>query len=561
MKNLKYIIGILLLALISFSCEEENYELGDIVAPSNIEVSYTIQGQDTSDPELEYGDGTGYVDFVVTADNAISYKINYGDGTSEVVPTGEVTKRYSLPDANTYTVIVTAIGVTGTSSTMSLDITVYSSFSDVEVVEFLAGDNAGDSKTWYWAANQAAHIGLGPVEDDYGNGEFAWPAWWNAIGPWDEEKYCMYTNEFVFTRLDEDGTMTFEQSVGPAFVPGTYAAKIGIDGDVCHDETVVTSMFGVKNVSFAPSSSKAALEGSYNDEPYRGTEFTIADDGFMGWYVGASSYDIISVTDEELIVRIIENGNDYTWYQVFTSTKPVEGVIDADYEFETLVWSDEFDTDGAPNPDNWTYDLGDGGWGNGESQTYTSDADNVIVDGGYLKITAKSDGNGGYTSARLKSQGLQSFGYARVEVSAKLPSAQGTWPAIWMLGDSFSTVGWPHCGEMDIMEQTGADKDRVLGTVHWFDDGTNANASYGESTDITNASSEFHLYTIEYTESAIKIYLDDVQYYELTNNSSLPFNDPFFIILNIAMGGTLGGTIDSGFTEDTMEIDYVRVYQ
>lgn len=561
MKNLKYIIRIFLLAIVFTSCEEENYELGNIVAPSNIQVSYTIQGQDISNPELEYGDGTGYVDFKVTADNAISYKLTFGDGTSSVAPTGEITKRYSIPDANTYNVIVTAIGVAGTTSTTSLDITVYSSFSDIEVVEFLAGDNPGDSKTWYWAANQAGHVGLGPVEDDYGNGEFAWPAWWNTIGPWDEEKYCMYTNEFVFTRINEDGAMTFEQTVGPAFVPGTYAAKIGIDGDVCQDETVVTSMFGIKNVTFAPSSSKAALEGSYNEEPYRGTEFTIEDGGFMGWYVGASSYDIISVTDDTLIVRIIESGNDYAWYHVFTSTKPVEGEAVFESQYNNLVWADEFDAPGAPDSTNWTYDLGAGGWGNGEVQTYTDNSENVIVEEGVLKIIAKADGSGGYTSARVKSQGLQSFTYGRIETYAKLPSAQGTWPAIWLLGDSFSTIGWPRCGEIDIMEQTGWDKNNSLGTFHWFDTSTNANASYGESLEVGDVSSDFHLYTLEWSEEELIVLVDNVQVVNMSNNSDLPFNDSFFIILNIAMGGTLGGDIDPAFTEDTMEIDYIRVYQ
>ena len=227
----------------------------------------------------------------------------------------------------------------------------------------------------------------------------------------------------------------------------------------------------------------------------------------------------------------------------------------------TLIWSDEFNTDGAPDATNWTYDLGDGGWGNGEVQTYTNSADNVKVTDGSLVITAKADGSGGYTSARLKSQGLRKFTFGRIEVKAKLPAAQGTWPAIWMLGSNFSTVGWPTCGEIDIMEQTGANKDITLGTVHWYNTATNTNASAGENTAVANASSEFHLYTVEWSDTSIKMYLDDVPFYEFANNATLPFNADFFMILNIAMGGTLGGDIDSGFTEDTMEIDYVKVFQ
>ena len=227
----------------------------------------------------------------------------------------------------------------------------------------------------------------------------------------------------------------------------------------------------------------------------------------------------------------------------------------------TLIWSDEFNTDGAPDATNWTYDLGDGGWGNGEVQTYTNSAENAKVLDGSLIITAKADGSGGYTSARLKSQGLRKFTFGRIEVKAKLPAAQGTWPAIWMLGSNFSTVGWPTCGEIDIMEQTGANKDITLGTVHWYNTATNTNASAGENTAVANASSEFHLYTVEWSDTSIKMYLDDVPFYEFANNATLPFNADFFMILNIAMGGTLGGDIDSGFTEDTMEIDYVKVFQ
>lgn len=226
-----------------------------------------------------------------------------------------------------------------------------------------------------------------------------------------------------------------------------------------------------------------------------------------------------------------------------------------------LVWSDEFNSDGAPNSANWTYDLGAGGWGNNEVQTYTNESANVIVEGGFLKITAKSDGNGGYTSTRLKSQGLQSFKYGRVEVKAKLPTSQGTWPAIWMLGDNFSTVGWPHCGEIDIMEQTGWDKGTTLGTLHWWNTAGSSNASYGKTTTVENATTEFHIYALEWNENSLKIYVDDVEFFIMNNNADLPFNDKFFMILNVAMGGSLGGNIPSDFSESTMEIDYVRVYE
>ncbi|CDF79586.1 endo-13-beta-glucanase (GH16) [Formosa agariphila KMM 3901] len=556
MKNIKYYIGLFLsFAFLLTSCQEDDVSIGEIMAPTAVTISAEIVGVDTDNP---YGDGSGVVVFTATADNEITYQFDFGDGKTGVAPSGITEHRFTTTGINTYTVVVNAVGTGGVKSSTAMDVEVFSSFSDVEAENLMAGELVGDSRTWYWAANIPLHVGLGPIEDDYGNGEFAYEAWWNAIQPWDEEKYCMYTNEFVFTRTSEG--LTFEQTVGPAFVPGAYADELGIAGDTCYDETVATGMFGVKNVSFLPSTSKAALEGSYNDMPYRGTAFEISDGGFMGWYVGASSYDIISVTENTLHVRIIQPGFG-AWYQVFTSSKPVEGEVDFESEFNDLVWSDEFDTSGAPDAANWTYDLGAGGWGNQEVQTYTNDANNVIVEDGILKIKVLKEGNT-YTSARLKSQGLQSFKYGRIEAKAKLPAAQGTWPAIWMLGSNFESVGWPLCGEIDIMEQTGWDKNTSLGTFHWFESSTNANASYGETLAVSEMTSEFHLYTLEWSEEHLIILVDNVQVVKLDNSEALPFYDKnFFMILNVAMGGSLGGDIDPDFTTDSMEIDYVRVYQ
>ncbi|MDD7914391.1 glycoside hydrolase family 16 protein [Polaribacter ponticola] len=560
MKNFKNIYIVLFSMLIAFyGCQENDSSFGDIVTPSNIVITAEIVGQDVNDPALVYGDGSGKVNFTASATNASSF-VYYFDGVVDTDngPSGIYNNKVlSKSGINTYTVVVKANGTGGASSTASINIEVYSAFSDPDSENFLSGSNIGDSKKWYWQADKDVHVGLGPVEDDYGNGEFAYEAWWNGIKAWDAEKGCMYDNEFVFTKT-ADG-LTFEQTIGPAFIPGTYAGHIGVGGDQCHDDNVATTMFGVKNVSFAPSTSKAATVGSYNNEPYKGTSFKISDGGFMGWYVGASTYDIISITNDELIVRVIEDpasGSGAAWYHKFTSTKPTQG---ANYTYNNLVWEDDFNTDGAPDATKWTNDLGAGGWGNGELQDYKTE--NAVVEGGSLKITAKKDASGNYTSSRLKSQGLYKFTYGRVEVKAKLPAAQGTWPAIWMLGSNFPTVGWPQSGEIDIMEQTGADKNTTLGTCHWFDTASGTKADYGETTSVSNASSEFHLYTLEWTDTAIKIYVDDVKFYELTNNADLPFNADFFLILNVAMGGSLGGTIDPAFTEDSMEIDYVKVFQ
>ena len=558
MKKIKNIYIVLFSTLIAFfGCQENNYEFGEVVAPSNIVITAEILGADDNNP---YGDGSGTVNFTTNADAASSY-VYYFDGIAQASPSGILSKRFSKVGVNTYTIVVKANGTGGLTSTKSIEIEVFSSFSDVEAENFLSGANIGDSKKWYWQADVDVHVGLGPVTDDYGNGEFAYEAWWNGIKAWDSEKSCMYDNEFVFTRTANG--LTFEQTVGPAFVPGAYAGDLGVAGDQCHDESVATKMFGLKTVSFGPSTSKAATEGSYNNIPYRGTTFEISDGGFMGWLVGSGTYDIISISNDELVVRIIQKGDGFAWYHKFTSTKPVKG---ANYIYNDLVWEDDFNTEGAPDSGKWAYDtgttdiFGNFGWGNQEEQSYTSNPENVIVENGSLKITAKKDGSD-YTSGRIKTQGLYNFTYGRVEVRAKLPSAQGTWPAIWMLGSNHPTAGWPFSGEIDIMEQRGGDKSYVEGTCHWYDTAGSNVASYGENTSIDTPSSEFHLYTLEWTDTAIKIYLDDVEYYMLTNNADLPFNADFYLILNIAMGGTNGGDIDPAFTQDTMEIDYIKVFQ
>lgn len=227
----------------------------------------------------------------------------------------------------------------------------------------------------------------------------------------------------------------------------------------------------------------------------------------------------------------------------------------------TLLWSDEFNTDGLPNPAKWGYDLGAGGWGNNEAQYYTSRADNAVVINGNLKITMKKEAYSGsnYTSARLLTKDKFSFKYGKVEARIKLPQGGGTWPAFWMLGSDIGTVGWPACGEIDIMEHLGNDINRIYGTLHYPGrSGGNAN---GSSRVITNATTDFHIYSLEWSASQIKISVDDQVIHTVTNSASIPFNHNFFLICNIAMGGNFGGTIDPAVTSASMEIDYIRVYQ
>ena len=226
----------------------------------------------------------------------------------------------------------------------------------------------------------------------------------------------------------------------------------------------------------------------------------------------------------------------------------------------SLIWSDEFNTNGAPDPAKWGYDLGAGGWGNSELQYYTSRPENAVVQGGVLKINAIKENYSGsaYTSARLLSKGKFSFKYGKVEASAKLPAGVGTWPAIWMLGNNISNAGWPACGEIDIMEHRGSELNKIFGTFHY--PGHSGGNADGSTRMISNASTEFHKYSLEWSATVIKIYVDEQLVHSIANTAALPFNQDFFLILNQAMGGTFGGPVDPAFTNASMEIDYIRVY-
>ncbi|MDA8771618.1 glycoside hydrolase family 16 protein [Flavobacteriales bacterium] len=236
------------------------------------------------------------------------------------------------------------------------------------------------------------------------------------------------------------------------------------------------------------------------------------------------------------------------------------------YPGMTLVWSDEFDGS-AVNTENWTYDLGASGWGNNEWQNYTNSVSNSDVSNGFLTITARQEGSS-YTSARLKTQGLQDFQYGRIDIRAKLPEGQGIWPALWMLGISIADGGWPQCGEIDIMEMVGHEPGTVHGTAHWGSS-WNVHQYNGSSIGLPNGehfSEAFHLFSVDWQEDQITWYMDDQEYYSITssqmNGQPYPFNDSFFFIMNIAVGGNWPGYPDASTSfPQEMIVDCVRVFQ
>lgn len=235
------------------------------------------------------------------------------------------------------------------------------------------------------------------------------------------------------------------------------------------------------------------------------------------------------------------------------------------YPGYTLVWQDEFNGS-TIDPANWVHELGASGWGNNELQFYTARPENSFISDGKLVIEAKKENYQGasYTSARMKTAGLREFQYGRIDIRAKLPKGQGIWPALWMLGGNFSTVGWPKCGEIDIMEIIGSEPAKLHGTVHWDNNGSHA--QYGQSTTLPSGtfSDEFHVFTIIWDNQRIRWLLDDVQFnvVDITPAGLSEFHNEFFFIFNIAVGGNWPGNPDaSTIFPQQMQVDYVRVFQ
>jgi beta-glucanase (GH16 family) len=241
-----------------------------------------------------------------------------------------------------------------------------------------------------------------------------------------------------------------------------------------------------------------------------------------------------------------------------------------------LVWSDEFDgpAGSAVDSNKWAFDVGGNGWGNNELETYTSRTANAYRDGGQLVIKALKETLTGpdnitrnYTSARLLTRNKFSQAYGRFEARIKIPYGQGIWPAFWMLGDNIGTVGWPNCGEIDIMENIGKEPTIVHGTFHGpgYSGGNGVTAAY--SLPSGQFSDDFHTFAVEWEPNVMRFYVDGLLYKtrtpaDLPAGTTWVFDHPFFIILNVAVGGAWPGNPDATTVfPQQMLVDYVRIYQ
>lgn len=248
-----------------------------------------------------------------------------------------------------------------------------------------------------------------------------------------------------------------------------------------------------------------------------------------------------------------------------------------------LVWNDEFDYNGLPDSTKWTYELGF--IRNREKQYYTSDLHNVSVHNGVLEINGikenhpnlfykknsedwrTNDSLANYTSASINTLGKASWKFGRIEVRAKIPRGLGVWPAVWMMGINRSEVRWPACGEIDIMEFVGHDSAFIFGSIHYRkEDSPEKHGSSHNKIQALRPYDDFHLYTLEWDSTQIKIFFDNKLYhlFDLKNadtNGDNPFRKPFYILLNLALGGAWGGNIDDTNLPQSFFVDYVRVYQ
>lgn len=285
-----------------------------------------------------------------------------------------------------------------------------------------------------------------------------------------------------------------------------------------------------------------------------------------------SSNEQVATVDESGIVTALSPGIAYIVLSTGGETvQTLVSVLHHWSEYE-LVWSDEFN-DAELDENTWTIQtgIGNNGWGNNEKQYYTNRKENIRIEDGCLVIEARKENyeNSQYTSARIMSKDKKDFLYGKIEARISLPSGGGLWPAFWMLGYG----QWPNAGEIDIMEYVGNVPNRILGTLHTTKDrdGTHSSRAY---TGLTNIENNFHTYGIEWTQEenkgkdVIRFYVDDEVYSEqvesiIDDRSYWPFNQPEYIIINMAVGGNLGGNINDAIWQEQrlMKVDWVRVYQ
>ena len=545
MKNINKILSVLLLAFLAFGCQEDDIEFGDVTTPSNLTVTVTVAN-----------DQTGNVTVKPTAENTLNFHVYFrSDADAVVIANGEEASfRYTQDGQYTQEIVVTAFGTGGASSTKAVIVELDVRLIIEEGVLLNIAGPANEEKRWVWDSSNAGHFGVGDPAETFPN---FFSAGANQLDP------CLYDDVLIFSHDGENNYRFQLETTDATFINWAEIKRFFPDADpqIFVDEC--------RNI---------------DDQIDLDTRFVIVDDEFgnpsltvtnstMSYWSGAEVYQILELTADKLVIRGVQDpfdppGDQLAWYHTFVpedgAPPPTCNAFTGDTgsgNNDVLVWAEEFDEDGAPCAGTWNYDIGANGWGNDESQYYTDRSDNVIISGGTLKITAKAEEFQGseFTSARINTYQKFEFEYGRIEARAKLPTGGGTWPAMWLLGNDFVTNTWPACGEMDFMEHVGNNQDRIFSSLHY--PGNSGGNAQTQSIEVPGASDEFHIYAMEWSPTQIVFFVDGEEHFTFQNNVSLPFDHEFFVILNVAMGGTFGGAIDPNFVESTLEVDYVRVYQ
>ena len=498
------------------------------IIPTNLSVNITIEGSDSENPD---GDGTGVVKFSASATNAVSYSYRFGTGDSK---TSSGSVEYTYTDVGTKTYNVKVLAYSSTNNYISIDksITVYvKPASEQTLLELLAGSS---QKTWKINAAQDAHFSNGSVDKNY-------PTWWEAYS-FSKSDSGFYDDEHTF---NVNGTYTHKTN-NTVFGKGVYLnSDFGTNSSTNSDGDIENYPLDNYETTFSAKKEDGVDKIEFNDK------------GFLGFYTGTHSYTIECSDESNILIRTVDD-QDRAWYLWLTSETVSE--TPSKDQFTNLIWSDEFDYTGAIDPDKWSHEVREQ-WYNNEVQSTTNLLENSKVEDGKLKITAIKKANGDYTSARIRTYKKLDFTYGRIDVKAKMPSkTNGVWPAIWLLGSNYDSIDWPACGEMDIQEYAHTNNFNVQSTVHQPD----GYAGQGDSNvtyEYDDIDEKYHVYSLVWTKEALTFYVDDKPHHIVGNSCALPFNWDFYLILNFAMGGDMGGDIDSGFKSETMEVDYVRVYQ
>lgn len=532
--------SMLLLGLVLLiSCQEEEPELQTIVVPMNLTVNANV-----------FNDQSGNVSVSPSASDALYFHVIFTQGETPIVLSPGETANFRFTQSGQYqapvTVIAFGAGGVSSSTTVFLDLDVRL-FIDQATLEMIGGSG---EKRWVWDQTVGGHFGVGPLTNDFPEFFSAGP---NQLDP------CLYDDVLTFSYDDNDNY--------------TFSLDPGANNEVFMNWAEINRFFpDATPQQFVDECRDITDQATFQDnfviiENNDGTRTLDVGNGFLSyWVVIGGQYQITELSADKLVVRGLSqpfNGDDsLAWYSAFVPEDAGNGGGGEDPTFETLVFEEEFDS-GALDTSLWNYQIGtgDNGWGNGELQYYTDRPENIVVEDGLLKITARQENFSGsaYTSSRITTYQNYEFQYGRVDIRAKLPTGGGTWPALWLLGADFETNAWPAAGEIDIMEHVGNQQNTIFGSTH--DPANFGGNARTVSTEVEGVSDEFKVYSIIWSENNVRFLVNDEEYGSFSNNSNLPFNKDFFLILNVAMGGNFGGSIDPGFTESTMEVDYIRVYQ